>query len=360
MRGRARLFPSLAAAATALACGITLPVRAGTASAVGVGAWAGQVHEYANPFDPNLDRAPTESSLTWGSGWSGGIDQIVSRVDGREATKGGGRISRASGAPGPATYMNLVAPSTFAAGTVIACQQVWSGFTSSMPYTLKLSNGDPGDWSAVPATFSGPGTATYETIQVATPGSAADRARIEYSQTAIYGSTAYADFNDLLILPDRLETIPTVTATATSTTWGSPSSLVNLTCESGWAKHTGLPADVSVTFTLNGGESETVKAIVFYSYENVSATFTLRDAADNPVMDVVLTIEPQGWALPVYFDTPITTTAFKMDFGYATTQVAMREVIFMRQLAAPIPEPAAGLLLTGGALLLVRRRGRRA
>ena len=33
-----------------------------------------------------------------------------------------------------------------------------------------------------------------------------------------------------------------------------------------------------MTFTLNGGESETVKAIVFYSYENVSATFTLRDA----------------------------------------------------------------------------------
>lgn len=322
---------------------------AGTSAVSGVGAWTGKVHEYANPFDPNLDRNASESTITSTAGWGAGapLENIVNRVDGMNSVNGGGRLQLGGGG-GTAVWMDVLAPAPFTAGTVISSQNVWSGFSVTMPYTLKLASGASPAWAGISPLFTGPGTVGYETLQIANPGGVCDHVRIDITATP-YSGTGYADYNDLIVLPDALRRVADVTASSMpAATWGSTASLVDLTNSSGWANQ-GSTSSQTITFSLP--EFQRVDALVLYSYDNRSAAFTIRDSFGNAVANVTMTTGPYGWSLPIQFDQPLYTDRLVFDWG-AVSDVNFREVMILQI----IPEPATGALLALAGPLLCRRR----
>ena len=205
--------PLVLAACVLVGAGAAL---AGNLTVTDLGSGVVTVREYANPFDPNLDRNLSESTVTVGGGFNPGSSaQIVNRGDHRQ-TDGRIYLNDAGSAPGPATYVQFDAPVPFAAETILTWRYVWSGFDNDMPAELKLASGSP-DWSAVTPVYSQPGTRGTAAFEILNPGGTYDSLRVAYPQTAVYRDDAYADFQDVAILPEKLTPLPT-TITASNTT----------------------------------------------------------------------------------------------------------------------------------------------
>ena len=338
------------------------------ASVTGLGIWAGKVHEYANPFDPNFDRNADSATITRAPGWDVGrsLAAIVNRMDGRDESKGSGRVQKANGG-GESTWITFQAAQPFTVGTIIVSQRVWYDFASAMPYTLKFGNGGAvADWdniAAVPTSdsFTAAGTPDWKKFEIAHFSGTYNSFRID-ATAANYNNTGYFDINEVVILPDVLHrVVPTVSASSTGLN-ANPAKLVSMGNYDldGWWSADGVTGNVTATFTFD--QPQRIDAIVFWSYENHDACFTLQytDLDSGLPVEVADIRMPKGDALgcvlPVQLDVPLYAKEFTLSFDLAPGQTAaLREVMFFEK---PIPEPATmSLLALGGLAMLRRRRG---
>jgi len=328
----------------------------------GLGSWAGKVSEYANPFDPNLDRTVSgaETTITSAPGWATGYapSNGVSRADARNRVV---RLQRggATGAPGPATWVEYAAATPFTAKTVIAWQDVWTGFTGTMPYEVRLGTGPSPAWGTITPVVADDGTPGSGDILIVNTSGSYDALRVDFPQTAYYGGSWYADFQAVTVLPDTLQRIPGQSVVASSgSDWGNTASLTDMLGNTGWAKWTGT-TPWYVTVGLGGAQD--VDALMVYSFENVSVTFKVKDDANNEIALVTMDIGPYGWAVPIRFAEPLNTSSITLEF-VNTDQVALREIIAFQKVAEPvlIPEPLTACMVAAGTgLALAARRRRR-
>jgi len=353
--------------ALVLAVCVSLSAHGAVPSVTGIGDWAGKVREYYNPFDPTGDHTAKETSIWYTDGWSIGgaspLAQIVNRIDGQDVSNGGGRLFK-SGGGGETVWMTFQAPEPFVAGTIITSQNIWGGFPggTSMPSTFKLGNGGAtANWNSLAAVpeLIVPGTLGWGTIQIAHPGGVYDSFRLDITAVSHSDGRGYADYNTVIILPDQLERIDTVTVVSNpNVTWSHHNNLLSMTNNNGCGyQEDGRVAKGDVTFTFTFDDVQQIDALVLWSYENRAANFTLKYMDDNgnlvPLADIAMPMDPKGWALPVQLDEPLYTTTVVMDFGFCTLQdINFREVMFFTK----VPEPATMTLLALGGLALLRRR----
>ena len=181
-------------------------------------------------------------------------------------------------------------------------------------------------------------------------------------------NTAYADFNEVIILPDVLVQLEGVKAAASHTTSGSAANLVDNKADTGWQARAGVsggPAagtqfSPTLTFTLGTAAEplQQVDAIVFSSWThsalNQPSNFTLKDGAGNVLAHITMVPENgRDWILPLEFTKSLVTDKIVMEFD-AGTDFLFRDVMFFRKVV--VPEPATMSLLAMGGLALLRRR----
>ena len=348
--------------ALVLAVCVSQPAFGGGSVKVLANEWDGLVREYVNPF--------VASGVTFSgtSGWSLTSPQnLVSRQSGVGYRI---RMSNANAAPNEVPWLALQMPAgmSFQAGTVITTQQVSSGFDRDMTFEFRLgAEGAATAWSGIAPALTGPGTPGKQTIRTATlDGGFYNTFRLNITPAVYPGYSPISDFNEVIILPDRLTHIEHrngVTVSGTSTTWGSVQNLLDLDnaeTSDGWTGGGGK--DVSLTFTFDRveGELQKIDAIVFWSYGNHPAEFTLKykDDTGNMVEMALISMLPAGgigWTLPLQLDKSIETDTIILDFGYIAGSVGLREVMFFTK-APTIPEPATMTLLALGGLALLRRK----
>ena len=362
-----------------LAICVSVPAHGGSSvSVMDVNSpWFGLIREYANPFDPDLNRTVTtsETKITVSSGWSEGImlSNLVRRADGTSVSAAGGRAQGPPGADGvealpgiaSVTFQSLQAP--FQVGTIITHQRVADQFTAPMPYSIQLgTGGDMCDWSTVPTSMTGAGAmpkgmSTFE-IQTLSSVVTCDSFRLNIDTAYNPNDRRYqGDFNEVLLLPDRLEYIPNteikVTANDTITT-NQPGALLDMRGQDSWGSRPGG----TLTFEFLGlaaGETRQVDSIVLWSMNDGNcAIFTIKDGNGNVIADVNITNDSIGWVLPIQFDRSIHTDKIIFEFassGLPGDRHNLREVMFFTNLDR-IPEPATMSLLALGGLALLRRR----
>lgn len=335
---------------------VLVAVRAGAMATLDPGSLA---TFFASPFDPNRDGVLDSTVATVAPGWStANLPRLVNHEIGSNMnytnmprfTLGG-----ASGPPGPATYVELTrtAGGSFPVGTVIAAQDVWSGFSGAMPFAVKLADG-PAAWGSVSPAASGAGTpGTAPLFFNSFAPVSADRVRLEYAQSALYGGTGYADFSGALLLPDQTVRLLPVAYSGTTPTWGSYSNL----SDDGF--HNGVAIDNTTAdkhFQFDLGEAQEIGGLVLLNYENhpsVKVEIRLSNVSDDLGVAPVATVNLTGsnyadWAA-IRLNTPQTGRYLRFDLPNADADhFALREIYVLQ--IVPVPEPGAMALLTGAVL----------
>ena len=358
-----------------LACGVSLSAQGGV-QLTPLGTWVGKVQEYANPFDANLDRNVTaaEARITVAPGWtedpSYRLSYIVNRRDGVSVSVGGGRISGVAGQTGWVTFqaMENDASKMFHVGTIITYQR--NNNSTTMPWTLKLgTGGSTANWASSPVVQSGGGAqaASFQIVEVGKIAGIGEIKKYDSFRLDITAvSNGTADFNEVLLLPDRLERIPVFKATnrVTPTSSATATDLLNSNGNQAW-RVVDSPTGDTITFEFSGMKQ--VDAIVFWGNNDITlgAEFTLRyvDSTTGGLVDVAsINMKPEsnsgvtaGMVLPLQLLEPIMTNKIILEFPAGTH--SLREVMLFTALEkAPIPEPATMTLLALGGLALLRRR----
>jgi len=317
----------------------------------GYGDWAGAIHEYANPFAGGVTFGLAEN-------WSGG--QSLSGLLYRRSVAA--RLVKDGAAAQESAWFTAQAAAAFPVGTVITGQQVWNGFGTDMPFELTLGNSRGGavNWGDFDVVLTGPGTLAWETLRVVTLDEVGtyDAFRLSVQSTP-YGSAGFVDFNEVLLLSDRLSLLTGVTATASV---GDDIANDLLRLDKTGAGWWGGNTDVRVTFDLGG--KQTVDAIVFWSFANHPVEFKVLCLGDEgqevDVAFITMFTDPGdqpsgGWTLPLQFGKAIETGTIILeltDLGNVNGMAGLREVMFFTN----VPEPATMALLAIGGLALLRRR----
>ncbi len=329
---------------------------------------------YPNPFDPDGDGVTTgsEPSLInfgfngFGFGLVEGlpVKNLVSRRD-SQVSFGAARVQGNAFS----AFMQAIAPQSFDVGTVITAQYTQNYGTSS-DYTLNLNQQSGGPM----LTQSGPGTPGTHPYQVTTLSSVVNNAigfRVDQTMVtfANQGGTRYADFNEVMLLPDRLTPIPVVgaagSAPATGSTFGT---LAGLTDRSG-----GLGDQATLTggwrvdnpasdrfMEIEFSQSEPLTGLVLSNWRDMTIIGLIKD--DNGVAIASFTMtgggNDGGEILPIHFDQPVVTQSLRIEFS-GIGPIGFREVIPLRLAAnVVIPEPAAAIFLATGLFLIVGRQRR--
>jgi len=334
---------------------------------------------YSNPFDPDLTYSYTGTQapgVTIASTPDWGTSQLPRIVSWRthQSSTGSGRI-RAPGANattgfgGQAGWITFQAATDFQVGTVITFLRNSgnTGGPSPMPYWLSLgTGGKDADWANIDSVISG-GFGNDETrFQVYTAPSVGtyDSFRLD-GQTRIDG---YFDFNDVVLLPDRLERLSNVTVTARISSSSTAAYLVDMNhdahANAGWASASNNENGDTLTFTFKNDEgivtAQGIDAIVFFGLENLGTVFTLqyKDAKGDLIdlADVTMRDSSMGYVLPLEFLQTLETDTIVMELP-AGARYNLRQVMFFTKLP-DVPEPATMSLLALGGLALLRRRAR--
>ena len=326
--------------------------------------WAGKVRAYANPF---MDGGAVNGTITGPLLWSASTSaSLVNRRSDQGAYGRWQRSSTTADDTFQATYQ-MPAGQTFQAGTVIAVQSVYTGYYNNLPYEIRLgTDGTATDWSSIAPSLTGPGTIAKKTIRTTTlDGGMYNTFRLDAVPSGYFHAGSEfpltVDFDEIIILPDRLEHISDVTVAASNTSWGNKDFLLGMdnaydgtnSSSPGW---TGS-GTLTFTFGLIDGELPEIDAIVFWSYNNHDANFTLKymdNGVEVAVADISMIREGgRGWTLPIQLDKSIKSDTIILDFN--GTPAGLREVMFFTS-APPIPEPATLTLLALGGLAMLRRR----
>ena len=330
--------------------------------------WDGLVKEYPNPFASYATDVSGITTIT-PAGWSGvGLEYILNR---RARTYWGTpRLRNLSGAfegvPVSLTFQ-VDSSKSFQVGTVIVSQNVGpSPFSNDTPYTLAFgnSNGSGVVWDSF--SVAGPGKLGTIQYRVETISQVAmfDTLCLTGTSASYAGSGGYFDLGEIIILPDRLELLKATGSLDGYAGWGGPQDLVDLVGSAGWmAVNNPSAKELRLTFDFDGLQA--VDAIVFCSYQNHSAQFTLSyldgDGKEVEVAFIDMSGEANvgGWTLPLQFLKSIETTTIYLDFVWPDDGKgripALQKVMFFTA-APPIPEPATMTLLALGGVALLRRR----
>jgi len=234
---------------------------------------------------------------------------------------------------------------TLQVGTVITHQFLWVNAVGSMSYSLTLS----GD--GTPYTLNGAGLHGQGTVQVNTLDQvgAYDTLRLEIASvqnSPTNGLNGMADFNSIIVLPDRLEQITGVSCNV-------PNMLDNNTGNF-WVNGNN-PATLVFTFE----DLQRVDAMILWSVDNGNARCIIRvgegeEAVELARVDATCDTSTYAWMVPLKFDTPLYTDKIYLDF-YEFAYNGLHEVMFL----TAVPEPATMSLLALGGLAMLRRRARR-
>ena len=315
------------------------------------------IHEYANPFAGGVSYVWDETK------WSNVSDRPVTLLTSlRHSRNVNCRIvsTYADWKPGDTVELTLTMPQT-KIGTVITSQMIWSDTyndpihnTYPMSYDLRLGGGGAGtDWGNIDPVMSGDGTRGTYAIQVQTLDrvGAYDSIRLDLNSVKLNNdkNEGFVDFNNVIVLPDRLEQIK---ATASTSSGGVASSLTGNTAGSWWIPTT-FPGTVTFAFPdLEPGEKQQIDAILIWSMDNASAAFTLKDGDGTPLVDISMPVGGgPGYILPLQFDQSLHTDKIILDLASG----GLFQVMFLTKLPE-IPEPATMSLLALGGLALLRRR----
>jgi hypothetical protein len=334
----------------------SLPI-AGASAATVAGQSGYAVSVWPNPFDPDLNKSITGSEATFSSGpdfsVTNSIAAVVSRVDGRGNPADGLRLQKGSDATGPATFASGRAASEFKVGTIITSQHVYKGFTTPMPYELRIGM-DPSDWSSITPVTTGAGTQdTHPITTITLPAQqTVDSFRIDFTSTAVLSSTSYADFNEVLFFPQRLGYVP---ATLAGSSGGSgPASVLDQDGGRNGVGSFGYYDDSTgegkfLTLSLTGGP-KFVRAIVFYGWDSFPAqTFDITDGTTTLATVTSL----GGEILPIRFDSIVKTSTIQINFA-GTGEAGLREIVVLEWL--PEPSSCMAIVLTSVACLMRRKR----
>ena len=333
-----------------LVTGVAASIAIGSTSSAAIMATGMNSHlvsVYSNPF--SAATATTDQTAS---------QALANVVNGRESRMTSGSVSGRIEGNAATGYMRFALGGPVAVGTVITSHSVGAGFDSPMAHTVLLDN---------QPIASGSGTQDIHEIKVTPLASLATGSTLEldFSLSSFGGSTTkYADFNEILVLPDTLERIPLAgTPTVSSTSFGTAAGLYDLTgglaTNGGWAGTSGS----SPMFELDFGSVKTINALLVADYENaLGVDVDILNDLNVVVANVVTTNSSASAATygdfgVIKFITPVSTSKLTFQFHDTTGHTSgLREVIAF----TVVPEPAALSLFVAGsfAIWLTGRRRR--
>lgn len=289
------------------------------------------------PTGATLYSYPFSSATISNSGSVG--SPLVNVVNGQDnRNSGGGGAGRIQDNIASSGFMQYTLGSSTTVGTVITAQAVPNGFTSTMPYTVSLGG---------QTIVSGPGTVNTHAITVTTLGAplSANVLRIDFpSMPTAGGVTRYADFQEVLVLPDRLSRIP-ATATASTTAFGTQSGIYDLdgalNASGGWAGN----QQSNPSVVLNFGSMQTVAALLIADWENLGGiNATILNDQNATVASVVTTGATGSFGNfgVIKFDVPVVTSTLTLQFTDSSGHFSgVRELIAF----SLVPEPSGFFLM---------------
>jgi len=278
----------------------------------------------------------------------------------------------------------LTSPSSFTAGSVVAVQNVSTGFDNDMPMDVSVGG------NAV-MTLPGERTLNHRIgFQALDSPVTTNEARLSYDMSTFGGSSStFGRSNELVVTNEPITPIDVAPANGVSfqgnNTFGNPEQLVDKTSDGFYEKKDGLLLDDSTVDTGNGvkdrhmtldlgtagtDDTFTLKGVMLMSRWDAHQEFDVLTSTDgtnftDTGVHVSMTdVNGESEMAMLRFDSAITAShsRFLFDDDQPTDDNRGKNEAFLIKTVpfAVIPEPASVVLLGLGGLLMLPRRRRSA